>query len=257
VHPLTIPEHLALEPSGGMRLRFALDAPPAPVPWDRLAAGSRSALYALLAAGDPDLGAALHAGTWHGHLAGRVNPLMPAGAGLPRFPAAPRRKGAYMAGGPGTWETGTPLRRTAIALARGAASARELRWGAARFGVAGVTVLTAPAAESGTVRWRTATPVIARVRGGRFLLPGEPGWEDAVAANAALKADALGLPPAVTVELLDAGPKRSFVTSGTGTGSKTGATAAVRVTGCPALLRALWCWGLGAANSAGMGWIAC
>lgn len=38
-------------------------------------------------------------------------------------------------------------------------------------------------------------------------------------------------------------------------GRKVGARVRVAVSGHPDVLRALWCWGLGEATSAGMGWI--
>ncbi len=75
--------------------------------------------------------------------------------------------------------------------------------------------------------------------------------------NIRRKAETLGLDPQVTLEAVSwVGPKRSFAVSGAGGGGKKpGACVEVVLSGAPETLGALHSWGIGQANSAGMGWI--
>ncbi|MCX4970988.1 hypothetical protein OHA98_40965 [Streptomyces sp. NBC_00654] len=147
-------------------------------------------------------------------------------------------------------------------------STSVIAWGPAAFIVDDVEPVEAPAFPSGRAVFRTTTPVVMKASGmdasgarttrQAWCLPGEPEWDVYVEGNLRRKAETLGLDPDLTLEDVTwAGPKRSFaVSSASGPGGKKpGACVEVALSGPPETLSALHSWGVGQANSAGMGWI--
>ncbi|MFA1546145.1 CRISPR-associated endoribonuclease Cas6 [Actinomadura chokoriensis] len=243
-----------------MRLRLTFHTVARELAWDDVVAPGRALLYGLLERGAPELGQAIHKDGWGPH------GLVPFGYGAPVFPAARRRKGVYAADGPGVVEFGSPL----IAVVEGWAAALKsipvLAWGATAFIVDQVEPVEAPRFETGKAVFRTETPVVmkssgrgesgARVRRQAWCLPGEPEWDVYVQNNLRRKAETLGVDPEVILENVGwIGRKRSFAVGSGGGGKKPGACVEVMVSGAPETLSALHSWGLGQANSTGMGWI--
>jgi CRISPR-associated endoribonuclease Cas6 len=193
--------------------------------------------------------------------------MVPLGYGAPVFPAASRRRGVYAAQGPGLLELGSPLPEVVQGWAAALASMPVLAWGATAFIVDRVEVVEAPAFPAGHAVLRTVTPVVmkssgrddagVRTRRQAWCLPGEAEWDVYMQGNIRRKAETLGLDPRVSLEAVHwVGPKRSFAVTGSGGGGrKPGACVEVALSGAPETLEALHSWGLGQANSAGMGWI--
>ncbi|MFE3222890.1 CRISPR-associated endoribonuclease Cas6 [Nocardia sp. NPDC059228] len=247
-----------------MRLRLSFHTGAAELPWVDVLRPGRALAYALLESAAPELGAGLHA---HGY--GRFG-MAPFGYSAPVFPAARRRAGAYPAGGPGILELGSPLPEIVEAWAKALTTMPVIAWGAAAFIIDAVDTVEPTDFTSGRARFRTSTPVVMKSSGRdesgtrttrqAWCLPGEPEWDVYIEANLRRKAETLGLDTDVTLERVGwVGAKRSFaVGSATGPGGKKpGACVEVDVVGAPETLQALHDWGLGQANSAGMGWICC
>ena len=148
------------------------------------------------------------------------------------------------------------------------ASTPVIAWGPTAFIVDKVEAVEAPAFLSGRAVFRTGTPVVMKASGKddagarttrqAWCLPGEPEWDVYVEGNLRRKAQTLGLDQDVILEGVNwVGPKRSFaVGSANGPGGKKpGACVEIALSGSPETLAALHSWGLGQANSAGMGWI--
>ncbi|TDE29995.1 CRISPR-associated protein Cas6 [Actinomadura sp. 6K520] len=228
--------------------------------WDDVLAPGRALSYALLERGAPELGPVLHEDGWGPH------GLVPFGYGAPVFPAARRRRGVYAAEGPGVVEFGSPLYAVVEGWAAALASVPVLAWGATAFIVDKVEPVEAPVFSSGKAVFRTVTPVVmkgsgrdesgVRTRRQAWCLPGEAEWDAYMQANLWRKAVTLGLDPEVTLESVGwVGPKRSFKVGSKAGGKKPGACVEITVSGEPETLSALHSWGLGQANSTGMGWI--
>ncbi|WP_406341912.1 CRISPR-associated endoribonuclease Cas6 [Streptomyces sp. NBC_01578] len=230
--------------------------------WEDVLAPGRALSYALLQRAAPELGEVLHAKGWGPY------GMVPFGYGAPVFPTAKRRAGAYAAGGPGVLELGSPLPEVVEGWAAGLASMPVIAWGPTAFIVDAIEAVEAPSFVSGRAVFRTVTPLVmkssVRDEGGvcarrqAWCLPGEPEWDVYVQGNLRRKAETLGLDPDVMLEGVGwVGPKRSFAVAGTvGVGGrKPGACVEITVSGAPRTLAALHSWGLGQANSAGMGWI--
>ncbi len=243
-----------------MRLRVTFHTGAYELAWEDVLAPGRALLYALLERGAPELGRTLHKDGWGPH---RMTPF---GYGAPLFPAARRRRGVYATDGPGVVEFGSPLIAVVEGWATALASVPVLAWGATAFIVDKVEPVEAPKFETGKALFRTETPVVmkssgrdesgTRVRRQAWCLPGEPEWDAYVQSNLRRKAETLGLDPEVTLENVGwVGPKRSFAVGSGGGGKKPGACVEVMVSGAPETLSALHSWGLGQANSGGMGWI--
>ncbi|MER6503947.1 CRISPR-associated endoribonuclease Cas6 [Streptomyces sp. NPDC001455] len=143
-----------------------------------------------------------------------------------------------------------------------------IAWGPTAFVVDKVEAVEAPSFVSGRAVFRTSTPVVmkgsgrdgAGVRMTRqaWCLPGESEWDVYVEGNLRRKAETLGLDRDVALEQVTwVGPKRSWAVGGASGpgGKKPGACVEVALSGRPETLSALHSWGLGQANSAGMGWI--
>ena len=224
-------------------------------------APGRALAYSLLARGAPELGETLHSKGWGPY------GLVPFGYGAPLFPAARRRRGTYASDGPGILELGSPLPEVVEGLAAGLASMPVIAWGATAFIVDLIEPVEAPMFSSGRAVFRTVTPVVmkgsgrdelgVRTRRQAWCLPGEPEWDVYMQGNLRRKAETLDVDPELSLETVTwIGPKRSFaVGGGSGGGKKPGACVEVVLSGAPETLTALHSWGLGQANSAGMGWI--
>ena len=241
-----------------MRLRIEVTTSASELPWASVLRPGRSLLYDLLAHGAPDLGRRLHDGGLGPH------GMVPFGHGAPVFPGAVRRPGAYVAGGHGVIEAGSPVLEIVQAWA-GILAGRELiDWGGVALHVRKVVPADPPEFAAGRARLRTLTPVVMKgsgrdgdgVRRTRqaWLLPTDPEFAAYFAKNLRRKADTLGLDPDIELDAITwVGPKRSFAVSD---GLKPGAAIEVELRGTPQTLQAIWSWGLGQANSAGFGWVA-
>ncbi|MBA8825291.1 CRISPR-associated endoribonuclease Cas6 [Saccharopolyspora lacisalsi] len=213
-------------------------------------------MYGLLAENAPSWGDRLHTSGLGPH------GLVPIGHSAPRFPEARARSGVHAAGGPGVVEFSSPLTEIAHALNAGLQERSVLDWGGVALQVQRVTPVFPPLFSHGTAELSTVTPVVVkgppgrdehgqRLRKQRWLLPGESDWETYFVNNLRRKAETLDLDPDVKLEMLTrVGRKHSLAV---GRGTKIGAEVALRLSGPPATLQALWSWGLGASNSAGFG----
>jgi CRISPR-associated endoribonuclease Cas6 len=240
-----------------MRLRLDVVTAAEEVPWRSLLAPGRALAYDLLARAAPELGRQLHTSGWGEH------GMVPFGYGAPLFPAAPRRRGVYAAGGQGVIEFGSPLIAVVEAWARGLRERELIDWGGVAMRIVALHVVDPPEFSSGHARMRTETPVVMKGSGRdgqgnrptrqAWLLPTEPEFPAYFQQSLRRKAETLGLSPEVKLDAITwVGPKRSFVV---GDGAKPGAALEAEVSGEPAMLQALWSWGLGQANSAGFGWV--
>jgi CRISPR-associated endoribonuclease Cas6 len=189
--------------------------------------------------------------------------MVPFGHGAPIFPQARRDPGVYAAGGRGSVELGSPLPGMVDAWLDALSNRGVLDWGGVALNVRQLVPVAAPPFTSGRAELRTTTPVVLKslaLAGGdggasarRELLPHEEGFTAAFEHNLRRKAETLGVEPDIALERLTwVGAKRSFSVK---SGRRVGALLGVELRGSPALLRALWCWGLGQANAAGFGWV--
>lgn len=239
-----------------MRLRIAVSTRATEIPWDAVLAPGRPLLYGLLAETAPALGGRLHDRGWGPY------GMVPFGHSAPVFPAARHRRGVYVAGGDGFLELGSPLPDVVEAWAAALAQMKIIDWGGVALHVRGVSAPDLPDPR-GRVRLRASTPVVMKGSGrdesGRrvtrqaWVLPGEPEYGAYLAQNLRRKAETLGLDPDIELDQVTwVGPKRSFAVK---TGHKPGAAVEVDVSGSGEALAAVRDWGLGQANSAGMGWV--
>jgi CRISPR-associated endoribonuclease Cas6 len=237
-----------------MRVLVEITTSATELPWNKVIGPGRGLAYNLLDRTAPSLGTVLHNDGWG------VHRMVPLGHGAPVFPHAARRKGVYAAGGPGLIEFGSPLGYVIEALAEALCRDKIISWGGIDMRVVKVGLLEPPAYDEGVARMRTLTPVVIKgpsgVHAGHrqgWVLPNEPTYAEHFERNLVRKAETLGLTPRVRLDrVISAGPQRSF---SVGKGTKPGATVEVDLSGDPEILRALWSWGLGQANSAGFGWI--
>ncbi|RLK58373.1 CRISPR-associated endoribonuclease Cas6 [Actinokineospora cianjurensis] len=240
-----------------MRLRLGVSTAAGELEWKEVLAPGRGVVYEMITHADAGLGTRLHESGFG------VHGMAPWGYGAPVFPAARRRRGCYAVGGSGVVEFGSPVPEVVESLGRGLAGQRVIAWGGVALRVTGIEVVEPPRFGSERARFRTVTPVVMKgsgrdesgVRSTRqdWVLPGEPQWAEYFQGNLRRKAETLGLAPRVSLESVTwIGPKRSF---SVGKGAKPGAAVEVEVAGSAEVLRALWSWGLGQANSVGMGWV--
>jgi CRISPR-associated endoribonuclease Cas6 len=213
--------------------------------WRDVHGPARAVFYALIESKEPDLARELHDEGWQG------STLRPAGISPPLFAGAARRRGVYTTSGSGSVWLGSPVPRIAAALLRAVSELRELRWGGSRLAVQGADLEWAPDHSAGNAVFQAISPVLVK-RESRFLLPGDDGFTDRLEHNLRHKADVLGLPSEVNVEVLDAGPRRVFDVAGA---KRVGATARLRIIAAPSLLDALYDWGLGLNTIQGFGWV--
>ena len=228
-----------------MRIRVDVAAGQPAVDWQDVHGPARAVAYALIGASDPGLAQALHDSGWLG------SPLRPVGISPPVFMGAAVRHGAYTTSGNGSFWLGSPVPEIASALLKGVAGREELQWGALGLTVRGVELESPPHHRSGQAEFATLSPVLVK-KDSRFLLPGDDSYIDRLTHNIRHKADVLGLPGEAQVEVVGAGPRRGFDVAGT---RRIGATVRLRVEAAPALLDALYEWGLGLATVQGFGWV--
>ena len=241
-----------------MRIRVAVVTRAREIPWDEVQRPGRGLLYDLMREAAPDLGEQLH------HSGLDPYGMVPFGYGSPVFPGAGRVRGIYAAGGAGTWEFGSPMPAVVEAFANGIASRTLLDWGGTALRVQRIDLIEPPEFGTGRATFRTTTPVVMKgsgrdehgVRTTRqaWLLPRDPEFPGYFTQNLRRKGATLGLGEEVQLDAITAvGPKRSFAVKD---GKKVGATVQVELSGDPALLRAIWAFGLGQNNAAGFGWVA-
>lgn len=227
------------------RVRVDVSAAEPVMKWPDVHGPARAVLYALIGAREPDLARQLHDEGWQG------TALRPVGVSPPLFAGAVQRHGVYTTSGTGSVWFGSPVAQIAAAILRGLAGLKELRWGSAHLAIRGTDVELPPDHESGQTVFLTVSPLLVKCES-RFLLPGDSGYVDRLTHNLRHKADVLGLQNDVEVEVLDAGPRRVFDVAGA---KRIGATARLRVAAAPALLDALYEWGLGLNTVQGFGWV--
>ncbi len=229
-----------------MRVRVDVSASAPSLRWEDVHGPARAVVYGLLGSQDAGLAKSLHDDGWKGH------GLRPLGVTSPQFKGAPRKSGVYTTSPEGSVWFGSPVPEIAAVLVRALASRSEIVWGAARLRVRGFTLDVAePAAGGDQMVLETATPVIVK-RESRYLLPGEPFFEERLLHNLAHKADVLGLPAPSGVRVLEAGPRRRFTVRGA---PRIGAQVRVALDADPRLVDALRSWGLGLDTVQGFGWV--
>jgi CRISPR-associated endoribonuclease Cas6 len=227
------------------RVRVDVSAAERSLDWRDVHGPARAVLYSLIGAQEPDLARQLHDEGWKG------SSLRPVGISPPLFMGAAQRHGVYTMSGSGSVWFGSPVPQIAAALLRAVSELRELRWGNSRLAVLGADLEWPPDHSAGNAAFETVSPVLVK-RESRFLLPAEDGFIERLTHNLCHKADVLGLPNEVSVELLDAGPRRVFDVAGA---KRVGANARLRITAAPVLLDALYDWGLGLNTVQGFGWV--
>ncbi|WP_283133313.1 CRISPR-associated endoribonuclease Cas6 [Rhizohabitans arisaemae] len=213
--------------------------------WADVHGPARGVLYDLLEGQDPALSEELHNSGWAG------TPLRPIGISPPLFDGVERRKGVYATGGKGHVWMGSPVPRIAGCLLAGLAGRERIRWGGTWMTLLGVRVGAPSEHSSGVAEFGTLSPVLLKHEG-RYLLPDDEPFAERLRHNIRHKADCLGLPNEVEVEVLEQGPRRRFDMP---KGWRIGACARVRVGAAPELLDALHAWGLGLSTIEGFGWI--
>ena len=238
-----------------MRLRLEVSTVAGEIPWECVLKPGRAVCYDLLARGAPELGRLLHEKGWGPH------GMVPFGFSGPVFPAAPRRRGVYAAGGRGVLELGSPLPDVVMGWSSALAGRELIDWGGVALRVHGVVLAAAAEMTRPRSRFRALTPVVmkgsgrdgsgARTTRQAWVLPGDPEYPVFLENNLRRKAETFGLEPDVTLEQITwVGPKRSFAV---GEGKKPGAAVEAELSGSPEVLAAIRDWGLGQANSAGFG----
>ncbi|MFD0883389.1 CRISPR-associated endoribonuclease Cas6 [Streptosporangium algeriense] len=215
------------------------------VPWGDVHGPARAVLYGLVGEQDPGLAKELHDAGWQG------SPLRPLGVSPPLFSGTRPRPGAYSASSDGVISMGSPVSRIAACLLAALASRKEIRWGSVTLTVKGIRLDGIADHAGGTAVFETVSPLLVKHED-LYLLPEDPHFQERLTHNIRHKADVLGLPDEVEVEVLDSGPRRRFDLP---KGFRIGATARIRVAAAPKLLDALYEWGLGLSTVEGFGWV--
>jgi CRISPR-associated endoribonuclease Cas6 len=227
------------------RVRVDVSAAEPVMDWKDVHGPARAVAYAMVGAAAPDLARQLHDEGWQG------STLRPVGVSPPLFLGAVQRHGVYTTSGTGSVWFGSPVPQIAGALLRGLSGLSELRWGGTSLSVLGTDLEWPPDFSSGEAVFDTASPVLIK-KDSRFLLPDDDAFAERLVHNLRHKADALGLPNELEVEVLNAGPRRVFDVAGA---KRIGATVRVRIVAAPELLGALYEWGLGLNTVQGFGWV--
>lgn len=227
------------------RVRVDVSATEAVMDWRNVHGPARAVAYALIGASEPELARQLHDSGWEG------TTLRPVGISPPLFVGALPRHGTYTTSRNGSIWLGSPVPQIASALLKGIAGRKELQWGALRLPIRGVELEWPPDHRYGEAEFVTVSPVLVK-KDSRFLLPCDDGYVDRLTHNLRHKADVLGLPNTLEVEVLNAGPRRVFEV---GNAKRVGATVRLRIAAAPSLLDALYEWGLGLNTLQGFGWL--
>lgn len=229
-----------------MRFRVDVSADTEHIAWPDVYGPARGVIYGLLRSQDEELATELHDRGWAG------TPIKPLGISPPIFGGKTRRKGVWGSSGVGSVWLGSPVPRIAACLLAGLAGRAEIRWGATQLTIHGVRVEAPPAScQSGVAEFRALSPIVIKQEG-RFLLPEDPGYLERLTHNLRHRADALGLPNEVKVEVLEAGPRRRDEVLGK---MRIGATAKLRIHAAPELLQAFYEGGIGLNCVQGFGWL--
>jgi CRISPR-associated endoribonuclease Cas6 len=227
------------------RVRVDVSAAEPVMDWRDVHGPARAVVYALIGACEPDVARQLHDEGWQG------STLRPVGISPPMFMGAVHRHGVYTTSDTGSVWLGSPVPRIAAAILRGLAGLRELRWGGTQLTIRGTELEWAPDHRSGQADFVSLSPVLVK-KESRFLLPDDSGYVERLTHNLRHKADLLGLPNDVEITVLEAGPRRVFDVAGA---KRVGSNARLRVTAAPALLGALYEWGVGLNTVQGFGWL--
>ncbi|SNQ48629.1 CRISPR-associated protein (fragment) [Frankia canadensis] len=133
----------------------------------------------------------------------------------------------------------------------GLAGRKAIQWATLNLPIRGIQIEAAPDHQAGETVFSTRTPILVKWES-RYLLPDHPRFLERLSHNVRHKADLLGLPADNEMEVVSAGPPRKFLVKGA---PRHGCTAELRIRADPALLDALYDWGLGLATNQGFGWI--
>ncbi|WP_231861336.1 MULTISPECIES: CRISPR-associated endoribonuclease Cas6 [Frankia] len=201
--------------------------------------------YDLIRGQDPELAEELHERGYAG------SPLRPLGISAPQFRGAPKSRGVYATSADGSLWLGSPVPRVASALLAGIAGRQTLRWASLRLTLRGVQLEPTPDHQAGEAVFSTRTPVLLKWED-RYIHPDHPHFAERLSHNLRHKADLLGLPADNDVDVLSAGPPRKFLVQ---RAPRHGSTAEVHIRANPALLDAVYDWGLGLGTNQGFGWI--
>jgi CRISPR-associated endoribonuclease Cas6 len=213
--------------------------------WRDVHGPARAFVYALIGASEPELARQLHDEGWQG------STLRPVGISPPLFVGAARQHGVYTTSANGSVWLGSPVPQIAAAILTGLAGRKELQWGAAELIVRGVELEWLTDHGTGQADFVSVSPVLVK-KESRFLLPDDSGYVECLTHNLRHKADLLGMPNDVGIEVLAAGPRRVFDVADA---KRVGANVRLRITAAPALLGALHEWGVGLNTVQGFGWL--
>lgn len=213
--------------------------------WRDVHGPARAFVYDLVRTSDPELARQLHDEGWGG------STLRPVGVSPPLFVGAARQHGVYTTSAKGSVWLGSPVPQIAAAMLRGLAGREVLQWGGTRLRVLGTELEWKPSHEAGQADFFSVSPVLVK-KDSRFLMPGDAGYVERLTHNLRHKADLLGMPSDVGVEVLEAGPRRVFDVAGA---KRAGANVRLRITAAPVLLGALYEWGVGLNTVQGFGWL--
>jgi CRISPR-associated endoribonuclease Cas6 len=227
------------------RVRVDVSAVEPVMDWRDVHGPARAFVYALVGASEPGLAQQLHDEGWRG------STLRPVGISPPLFLGAARQHGVYTTSADGSIWLGSPVPQLAAAMLKGLAGRKEVRWGAARLMVRGTELEWPTDFGAGRADFVSVSPVLVK-KESRFLMPDDPGYAERLTHNLRHKADLLGIPSDVGVEILDAGPRRVFDVAGA---KRAGANVRLRITAAPRLLGALYEWGVGLNTVQGFGWL--
>ncbi len=228
-----------------MRFRIDLAARHATLRWEDVFTPARAFAYELIRGNDPELAAELHGSGYAG------KSLRPLGICSPQFRGARRSRGSYTTSPDGSLWLGSPVPRISSALLAGIAKRKSIRWATLDLAIKGVQLETTPDYQTGEAVFATRTPVLLKLDD-RYLHPDHPQFVDRLSHNLRHKADVLGLPADNEIEVISAGPPRKFLVQ---KAPRHGSTAELRVRADPALLDAVYDWGLGLGTNQGFGWI--
>jgi len=229
-----------------MRFRVDVSVDAAVIAWSDVCGPARGVLYDLLRSQDPELSAELHDKGWAGQS------IKPVGISPPIFHVEEWCREGLRVSGVGAIWMGSPVPKIATCLMAALVGRTEIRWGHTPLAVRGVQVEVPPAScESGAAEFSAVSPILVK-KDGRFLLPEDPDYVERLTHNLRHRADALGLPGDVKVEVLKAGPRRRYDVQGK---IRIGATAKLRIQAAPDTLRAFYESGIGLNCVQGFGWL--
>jgi CRISPR-associated endoribonuclease Cas6 len=230
-----------------MRFRLDIGTNMVELPWNEVFSPARAVAYDLIRGQDEPLATMLHDVGWADR--SKTSTLRPLAVSPPRFRGAPKRHGVYTTSGQGSIVFASPIPRIAGAMLAGLVGRSSLRWGSAELTVRGVEIEPVPDHSLAKAVFSTVTPTLLRFED-RFITPDHPRFQERLEHNIRHKADVLGLPGDVELNIESFGAKRHFLVQGA---PRIGCSIVAHVAAAPALLDALYEWGLGLANNQGFG----